>query len=41
MAIETVVSYEEILELTKIFNKGLERVKIFKDDFRYYRSWYY
>jgi hypothetical protein len=41
MAIETVASYEEILELAKTFNKGLERVKIFKDDFRYYRSWYY
>ena len=38
---ETVKTYDDVLESIAVFNKSLEKSKRFRDQVRFFQSWYY
>ena len=38
---ETVKTYEDVLESIAVFNKSLEKSKRFREQIRFFQSWYY
>ena len=37
---ETVKTYDDVLESIAVFNKSLEKSKRFRDQVRFFQSWY-
>ena len=41
MARETVITYDDVLDSVRAFNKGLEQSKRFREQIPFFQSWYY
>ena len=41
MARQTVMTYDDVLDSIRAFNKGLEQSKRFREQIPYFQSWYY